>query len=266
MGVDNLVLAIRAALVAGKAIMDVYTQSFEVYTKSDDSPITQADLRASAIIKQMLEQSQLPFVCEEDLMFTYAERSRFVSYWLVDPLDGTKEFVNRNGEFTVNIALIENNKPTMGVIYAPVADTLWFNFGDLVFKTERASQVNINTPLALPLLVKHNHEGFVVLVSRSHRTSEVDDYIDHYLRPQHKNLIISTKGSSLKFASLAEGDADIYVCYSKTKEWDTAAAEAILTAAGGCVKRISDCQPLEYNKEEYGNPPFVAINFQNRRT
>lgn len=256
---DNLVLALRAAVAAGKVIMDFYSQPFDVYTKSDNSPVTRADLQASALIKQMLEPSELPFVCEEDLMYTYAERSQFKSYWLVDPLDGTKEFVNRNGEFTVNIALIVNNKPIMGVIYAPVSDTLWFNFGTDVYKTEHASKADLSNPLSIPKLMKTAHEGFVVLVSRSHRTSEVDEYIDKNLRTLHPDLIISTKGSSLKFACLAEGSADIYVCYSKTKEWDTAAAESILVAAGGNVCRISDNHPLDYNKEEYGNPPFIAV-------
>lgn len=261
MNTANLVLAIRAAVAAGKVIMDVYSQPFDVYTKSDDSPVTQADLQASAIIKQMLEPSGLPFVCEEDLMYQYAERSQFKSYWLVDPLDGTKEFVNRNGEFTVNIALMVDNRPSMGVIYAPVYDTLWFNSESEVYKTGHASIACFDNPLSLPKLTKTAHDGFVVLVSRSHRTYEVDEYIDRNLRPLHPDLTVDTRGSSLKFACLAEGRADVYVCYSKTKEWDTAAAEAILTAAGGRVCRISDGCPLDYNKEEYGNPPFTAAAF-----
>ena len=180
-----LELAKHAALEAGKAIMEVYAQPFEVYTKDDDSPVTQADLRASNIIKEILKPTGLPFISEEDLP---PDRSQYNRYWLVDPLDGTVEFVNRNGEFTVNI----------------------------------------------------------------------DAYINKVLRPAHPDLVIDTQGSSLKFARLAEGSADVYVCYSKTKEWDTAAADAILRAAGGKILRISDGQPLEYSKKEYPNPPFVA--------
>ena len=229
--------AIDAALEAGKAIMEVYAQPFEVYTKDDDSPVTQADLCASNIIKEMLKPTGLPFVSEEDLP---PDRSQFNRYWLVDPLDGTAEFVKRNGEFTVNIALIDNKQPVLGVIYAPVLDKLW--------TSEDKQLSTLNSKLST----------FTVLVSRSHRTPEVDAYINKVLRPAHPDLVIDTQGSSLKFARLAEGSADVYVCYSKTKEWDTAAADAILRAAGGKVLRISDGQPLEYSKKEYPNPPFVA--------
>ncbi len=233
---NNLVLtAVNAARAAGQAIMEVYRQPFEVYTKDDDSPVTQADLRASTIIKEMLRPTGLPFVSEEDLP---TDRSGFGRYWLVDPLDGTAEFVKRNGEFTVNIALIENKKPVLGVIYAPVTGRLW-KTGD------RRQETGDRRP-------------FTVLVSRSHRTPEVDEYINKVLRPEHPDLVIDSQGSSLKFARLVEGTADVYVCYSKTKEWDTAAADAILTAAGGKVLRISDGMPLEYDKKDYPNPPFVA--------
>ena len=242
-----LLTAVEAARQAGQAIMEVYRQPFEVYTKDDDSPVTQADLRASNIIKEILNPTGLPFVSEEDLP---PDRSKFGRYWLVDPLDGTAEFVKRNGEFTVNIALIENKRPVLGVIYAPVTGQLWDtghgtrDFGTRVFQT-RVSLSCVPRP-------------FTVLVSRTHRTPEVDEYIDKVLRPVHPDLVIDSQGSSLKFARLVEGTADVYVCFSKTKEWDTAAADAILTAAGGKVLRISDGQPLEYDKDDYPNPPFVA--------
>lgn len=230
-------IAIKAARLAGEAIMEIYAQSFEVYTKDDASPVTQADLRASDIIKETLKETGLPFVSEEDLP---PDRSKFECYWLVDPLDGTAEFVKRNGEFTVNIALIEHKRPVMGVIYAPTLDKMWTSCD------KHLSPLNSHL------------SSFTVLVSRSHRTPEVDAYIDTVLRPKHPDLVIDSQGSSLKFARLVEGTADVYVCYSKTKEWDTAAADAILTAAGGKVLRISDGQPLEYDKEDYPNPPFVA--------
>ena len=218
--------------------MEVYAQPFEVYTKDDDSPVTQADLRASNIIKDILKTTGLPFVSEEDLP---PDRSQFNRYWLVDPLDGTVEFVNRNGEFTVNIALIDNKQPVLGVIYAPVLDRMW-------------DSVHVG----LSHYGSREERPFTVLVSRSHRTPEVGEYINKVLRPAHPDLVIDTQGSSLKFARLAEGSADVYVCYSKTKEWDTAAADAILCAAGGKVLRISDGQPLEYSKADYPTPPFVA--------
>ena len=245
-----LSIAIEAALSAAKAIMEVYATQFEVYTKDDDSPVTQADLSASNIIKEILKPSDIPFVSEEDLP---NDRSQYKRYWLVDPLDGTAEFVKRNGEFTVNIALIDDKQPVLGVIYAPVTNQLWWaNFdtglrdtGYGTWTMSRVSQSRVPRP-------------FTILVSRSHRTPEVDEYINKVLRPAHPDLVIDTQGSSLKFARLAEGSADVYVCYSKTKEWDTAAADAILRAAGGCVLRISDGKPLEYGKKEYPNPPFVA--------
>jgi len=240
---ENLLnLAKNAALQAGKVIMEVYATPFEIYTKDDDSPVTQADLKASQIIKETLAPSGLPFVSEEDLP---DDRSQFQRYWLVDPLDGTVEFVNRNGEFTVNIALIDGEQPVLGVIYAPVTDLLWYAVGTHCVCPPVTTRAQTVRP-------------YTVLVSRSHRTQEVDDYINKVLRPIHPDLIIDTQGSSLKFARLAEGSADVYVCYSKTKEWDTAAADAILRAAGGKVLRISDGQPLEYSKKEYPNPPFVA--------
>lgn len=239
---DLILKAIEAAHAAGQAIMEVYAQPFEVYTKDDASPVTQADLRASDIIKDILKPTGIPFVSEEDLP---PDRSHFGRYWLVDPLDGTVEFVNRTGEFTVNIALIDNKRPVLGVIYAPALDKLW------------TSENTHHSPLA------SSHPPFTVLVSRSHRTPEVDTYINNVLRPVFPDLVIDSQGSSLKFARLAEGSADIYVCYSKTKEWDTAAADAILTAAGGKVLKISDGQLLEYDKDDYPNPPFIAIANEN---
>ena len=255
--------AINAALEAGKAIMEVYAQPFEVYAKDDDSPVTQADLRASNIIKEMLKPTDLPFVSEEDLP---PDRSQFSRYWLVDPLDGTVEFVNRNGEFTVNIALIDYKQPVLGVIYAPVTNQLWYaecgmwNYECGISQCGRSVSSDPGLCLHSAFNIQHSEftRPFIVLVSRSHRTPEVDEYINKVLRPAHPDLVIDTQGSSLKFARLAEGSADVYVCYSKTKEWDTAAADAILRAAGGRVLRISDGQPLEYSKEEYPNPPFVA--------
>jgi 3'(2'), 5'-bisphosphate nucleotidase len=255
-----LELAQHAALEAGKAIMEVYAQPFEVYIKDDDSPVTQADLRASNIIKEMLKPTGIPFVSEEDLP---PDRSQFKRYWLVDPLDGTVEFVNRNGEFTVNIALIDDKQPVLGVIYAPVLDRMWnaecgMQNAECGMQNAECGMQNESFSIYNSAFSIHKERPFTVLVSRSHRTPEVDKYINKVLRPAHPDLVIDTQGSSLKFARLAEGSADVYVCYSKTKEWDTAAADAILRAAGGKVLRISDGQPLEYSKKDYPNPPFVA--------
>lgn len=256
-----LLLSIEAALRAGEAVMQVYNTSFEVFVKEDQSPVTQADLKASDTIKQTLAETGLPFVSEEDLP---PDRSSFKKYWLVDPLDGTMEFVKRNGEFTVNIALIDDKRPVLGVIYAPVTDMLWLADKSGAYKMENPKIELFQSGSSTwkdklhPLPFAQHPHPFTVLVSRSHRTQEVDDYIDSKLRPSHPDLIFDSCGSSLKFARLAEGTADVYVCYSKTKEWDTAAAEAILRAAGGKVCRISDEKPLEYSKKDYPNPPFTA--------
>ena len=256
---ELLQYATHAARVAGKAIMEVYAQPFEVYTKDDDSPVTQADLRASNIIKETLRPTGLPFVSEEDLP---PDRSQYKRYWLVDPLDGTVEFVNRNGEFTVNIALIDDKQPVLGVIYAPVTEQLWYADCECGIMNAECGIAQGDAGLRpySAFSIQHTEfpRPFTVLVSRSHRTPEVDAYINKVLRPAHPDLVIDTQGSSLKFARLADGSADVYVCYSKTKEWDTAAADAILRAAGGKVLRISDGLPLEYSKADYPNPPFVA--------
>lgn len=259
---ENLLrLSIEAALLAGKAIMEVYKTPFKVSVKDDLSPVTQADLIASDIIKQKLAESDLPFISEEDLP---PERSSYQRYWLVDPLDGTAEFVKRNGEFTVNIALIDNKRPVLGIIYAPVWDTLWYADTHDARKMEKPKIKELKSDFSawkkssLQLPFPPTARPFTVLVSRSHRTQEVDKYIGDILQPLHPDLVLDSCGSSLKFARLAEGSADVYVCYSKTKEWDTAAAEAILCATGGKVCRISDGLPLEYSKEDYPNPPFTA--------
>ena len=260
---ELLQYAIEAAFKAGKAIMEVYATPFEVYTKDDDSPVTQADLRASRIIKETLKPTGLPFVSEEDLP---PDRSKFGRYWLVDPLDGTAEFVKRNGEFTVNIALIDDKRPVLGVIYAPVTEQLWYTDGTGGFHhCERCEAIQGSgfVDCHVAYASRNDERPFTVLVSRSHRTPEVDTYINKVLRPTHPDLVIDSQGSSLKFARLADGTADVYVCYSKTKEWDTAAAEAILCAAGGKVLRISDGKPLEYSKKDYPNPPFVAFSAKN---
>ena len=249
---DLILKAIEAARKAGQTIMEIYAQPFEVYTKDDNSPVTQADLRASNIIKETLKPTGLPFVSEEDLP---PDRSHFGRYWLVDPLDGTVEFVKRNGEFTVNIALIDHKRPVLGVIYAPVIDRLWAAW--------QTKDGHWNSFCSHPSPLTSHLSPFTVLVSRSHRTPEVDTFINNVLRPVYPDLVIDSQGSTLKFARLAEGSADIYVCYSKTKEWDTAAADAFLSAAGGKVVRISDGKLLEYDKETYPNPPFLAVANEN---
>lgn len=260
-----LAVAIEMAIEAGKAINEIYQTDFDVKIKEDHSPVTKADLVASSILKKGVEIFGFPFLSEEDNSFTYEERSMFKRYWLVDPLDGTKEFVKRNGEFTVNIALVEDNKPILGVVYAPIFDLLYFGFDQGSFKLENAIQNTENQTIdaivrqseKLPILQKR--ENFIVLTSRSHKTAEVDEFIEK-LKLSHQNCEILAVGSSLKNCMLAEGSADIYPCYSYTSEWDTAASQIVLEKSGGKITLTDNAsESLKYNKASLKNPFFIAL-------
>lgn len=261
---DFLFHALKAAVEAGKTILDIYQTDFEVVFKSDSSPVTHADIKASKLIKRYLSKFQLPFLSEEDNTYSYEERSKFDRFWLVDPLDGTKEFVKRNDEFTVNIALIDQNKPILGVIYAPVFDCLYFGFENQSFRLQKAFEIIKNQSideiirLSEQLPLTQNRDRFVVLASRSHKTVEVDQFIQTIVEKQ-KKVEIRQLGSSLKMCLLAECSADIYPCFSRTSEWDTAAAHVILNASGGKISTIENKdETLRYNKESLSNPFFIA--------
>lgn len=255
-----LLLIINASLKAGKEILAIYNNGFSVTEKLDNSPITEADKKAHQIIINTLEETKLPVLSEEGDFPDYAIRKNWEQFWMVDPLDGTKEFVNKNGEFTVNIALIENGKPTMGVIYIPVAKTLYFA-DKLAYKIDNISNetFNINTLLGtaeqLPFLHKRNH--FITLTSRSHLNSETENYLTK-LKETHAKLRVEKKGSSLKLCLIAEGYADIYPRFSPTMEWDIAAGQAIVNASGGSVLNWETKTPLSYNKESLLNPSFIV--------
>lgn len=261
----NLLLhALQAAIEAGKTIIDIYQTDFKVAFKNDSSPVTKADIKASALIKKHLSKFQLPFLSEEDNTYSYEERSKFESFWLVDPLDGTKEFVKRNDEFTVNIALMEQNKPVLGVVYAPIFDCMYFNFDKQAFRLRKAYNIIQNQTIdeiiqsseKLPLTQKRDH--FVVLESRSHKTVEVEQFIQSVVE-RRPNAEIRPLGSSLKMCLLSECSADIYPCFSCTSEWDTAAAHAILNASGGKIRCVENRnETLHYNKESLANPFFIA--------
>lgn len=255
--------ACQAAVEAGKAILKVYHTPFDVVDKDDGSPVTLADIESSRIIKETLQPTGLPFVSEEDCGYSYKERASFPLYWLVDPLDGTKEFVKRNDEFTVNIALMESHNPIAGVVYSPIYDILWTGFCREAWRFDNAASLSFTDldrviPSAVRLPMEQDSQPYTILVSRSHRDGQVDEYLEKFVLPNHRDAVIKPLGSTLKFAMLAEHKADIYVCYSRTKEWDTAAAQALLEAVGGSVRRINDEESLEYGKEEFGNPPFIA--------
>ena len=241
------------AIEAGEAILDVYqnADSFEVEEKNDLSPLTVADKKSNAIICDGLEGlvEKYPIVSEENKAIPYEERKHFDRFWLVDPLDGTKEFIKRNGEFTVNIALVENNRPILGIVYAPVLDELfWAVKGEGAFLEKNG----IKTPLTAATF-RLSDSALRVVCSRSHLNSDTQDFVDQLNEPD-----LVPKGSSLKFLILARGEAHAYPRLGPTMEWDTGAAQIVLEEAGGQVLNNDTKEPLTYNKENLLNPYFLA--------
>ena len=259
---DLLKTAFKSALKAGDAILEIYkTDSFEVETKSDESPLTLADKAAHEVIISMLEPGGLPVLSEESTEIAYRERKNWKKFWLVDPLDGTKEFIKRNGEFTVNIALIDLQAPILGVVYAPVPDVMYFGaigLGSYKIKdAKRKMAENGEFQDFAEELPQVKHDRFGIVASRSHMNDETSSFIEGLLRKYPDARIVS-KGSSLKLCMIAEGEADIYPRFAPTSEWDTAAGHAIVEAAGGKVVLAKSDEPLRYNKEEILNPWFIA--------
>jgi 3'(2'), 5'-bisphosphate nucleotidase len=234
---------------AGHAILDVYESDFAVTRKDDDSPVTEADLRAETIILAGLRQlaPKIPIVSEEAMAAGARVDVSGGRFWLVDPLDGTKEFVKRNGEFTVNIGLIWDGVPRLGVLYAPVIDRLFAGSPAGATLEEKGEPPRPITCRPTP------ENGLIVLSSRSHRNpAQFDTFIHPFPVSE-----IRHSGSSLKFALIAAGEADLYPRFGRTMEWDTAAGHALLNAAGGCLTQ-PDGTPLAYGKPEFSNPPVVA--------
>ena len=258
----NIELAIKASLLAGKEILNVYnSDDFEIKIKSDDSPLTKADQKAHKVIVEVLKDTNLPILSEEGRNIPYEERSKWDYYWLVDPLDGTKEFIKRNGEFTVNIALIHNQNPIAGVIYVPVTKDLYFSENEIgAYKTinvdfESNLDQIINLGFKLPFMLEN--EGFTVVGSRSHMNSETEGFIAK-LKKEHGELEFMSRGSSLKICMVAEGLANIYPRFAPTMEWDTAAGHAIAIGAGCAITQSDEKSPVVYNKENLLNPLFIV--------
>ena len=235
----------RIALRAGDEIMRVYRTPFEVRSKADRSPVTAADEAAEHLIAEELSRltPSLPVVAEERVAKGDIPDVGTSPYWLVDPLDGTKEFVSRNGEFTVNIGLIENGRPTLGVVFAPAVGRMFWNSGPTEVFAERdgGSPTRIAARRAAP-------DGYVVVASRSHRDHDTDEYLATLTVKS-----ITSAGSSLKFCLVAAGEADLYPRFGPTNEWDTAAGHAVLAAAGGRVV-TRDGEELTYAKPKFRNP------------
>ena len=232
---------------AGDAIMKIYVRDFEIEYKEDKSPLTEADIKANEIICSSLKKlyPNIPIMSEENKEEEYAIRKKWTYYWCIDPIDGTKEFIKRNGEFTVNIALIHKNRPVLGVVYAPaILDMYFAKEGEGAFKN------------ALPLPRDIENEKYIVVASKSHLSQETKDFVDNIQTSKKKKL--TSIGSSLKLCLVAEGKADIYPRLAPTMEWDTAAAHAIVLESGKSVIEFTSKKEVVYNKENLLNPWFIV--------
>ncbi len=260
--------AIKAALKAGKAVMEVYAEDFDTELKKDGSPITMADRKANDIICNALEKTGIMIISEESPKEEFGIRSKEELVWMVDPVDGTKEFANRNGEFTINIALIENQEPVFGVVTAPAIDQGYFGWvGKGAFKTETLSEWQQKSSslqfeelfdAAIPIRTRMDKQEPAFAISRSHMTPGTKELISklNHGKPDLKTI---RKGSSLKFCLLAEGIVQYYAREDIINEWDTAAGHALLRAAGGALITIPEGEKMLYNTENLKTPGFVAF-------
>ena len=245
---------IKLAIAAGEEILKVYndpSQSGHIDYKSDDSPLTKADTASNEVIIKGLESmaGDYPILSEEEKHQSYAIRKDWHTFWLVDPLDGTKEFINRNGEFTVNIALIKDKNPVLAVIYVPVKDIVYWSDETGAYKIINGEQSKIQ--------VNNASERRIAVRSKSHASEEEEEILSRYDVADSISV-----GSSLKFCMVAEGKADIYYRHGPTMEWDTGAGQAILQAAGGTVYAGSTEEKLfRYNKENLLNGSFLCLGF-----
>ncbi|MGC1502601.1 MAG: 3'(2'),5'-bisphosphate nucleotidase CysQ [Sulfitobacter sp.] len=255
MDYENLVTVMRKlSLQAGDKIMEIYGQDdFDVKSKSDDSPVTAADEAADAIISAGLRAAfpDVMLVTEEQAATHSARGDTFL---IVDPLDGTKEFIHRRGDFTVNIALVEGGKPTRGVVYAPAKSRMFFTQADGQSVEETGAFAKDTIGTVTPIAVSDaDNSALMFVASKSHRDQATDDYIAKYAVGD-----MTSAGSSLKFCLIATGEADVYPRLGRTMEWDTAAGHAVLLGAGGDVVRFDDHTPLTYGKAGFANPFFIA--------
>ena len=261
-----LKIAVKASIEAGEEIMKIYAGDFDFEVKDDDSPLTIADKNANDIINQYLIETNIPIISEENAQIDYKSRREWSKCWIVDPLDGTKEFIKRNGEFTVNIAMVENGVPILGVIYVPDSRKLYY--ADVLkretyFLTVPSEYDTLDNVLEIAEIIKykeHKNNTIRVVGSRSHMNTATSDFMDS-LKEAYDEVENVPKGSSLKFCLVAEGEADIYPRFAPTMEWDTAAAHAICKACGISVISKETKQELSYNKENLLNPWFI-VNFE----
>lgn len=241
---------------AGEATLEIYNREFTVEEKEDRSPLTEADKRSNEVIIEGLEAAypDIPTISEEIKALPYEERKHWTRFWLIDPLDGTKEFIKKNGEFTVNIALLEDGVPTLGVVYQPAADVLYYSS-----KGEGAFKVDANGEKTQLTGGEHYSklDSVRVVASRSHMSPETEAFVEE-LRAQGKQIDLTSSGSSLKLCMVADGSADVYPRFAPTMEWDTGAAHAVALEAGRQVNNRETGTPLQYNKENLLNPWFIV--------
>ena len=255
-------IAITAALEAGKVILEIYkSDDFEVEVKGDNSPLTRADTASHNVIMSNLETTNIPVLSEEGRDIPYKERKAWKQLWIVDPIDGTKEFIKRNGEFTVNIALIENNRPLMGVIFVPVTGELYFSAKEMgAFKVAvdlEDYDLDALQSKANKLPFQREDKTFTIVASRSHMSVETESYVQQ-MRDIHGDVKLISKGSSLKLCMVAEGTANCYPRFAPTMEWDTSAGQAICEHAGFEVIDWDTKKNMLYNREELLNNWFLV--------
>lgn len=278
---EYLLSAIQASIEAAQAILEIYNSPFDVQVKGDLTPLTLADKRSHAIIVGKLQKTGIPILSEEGRKIPYEERKTWDLLWIVDPLDGTKEFIKRNGEFTLNIALVEAGKPVLGVIFVPAKNAVYFASQGLgAFRLEEKEENGkwsemslkefIAHSLRLPVLPSHpvlpvarksenpSPRPLVIVGSRSHATPELMAFVEEK-RKEHGEVDFISAGSSLKFCLVAEGKADIYPRLGPTMEWDTAAGQAIAENAGRKVLIWGKECPLTYNRQNLLNPWFMVL-------
>ncbi|MDA3910234.1 MAG: 3'(2'),5'-bisphosphate nucleotidase CysQ [Bacteroidales bacterium] len=254
---------LKTAVDAGNAILQIYNhENFEVELKSDNSPLTKADKKAHDIIVDALKKTEIPVLSEESEDKAFETRKNWERFWLVDPLDGTKEFIKRNGEFTVNIALIEKGIATAGIIYVPVSRELYFGISkQAAYKIVISEETNLENLFASftesqQIKVQNAKDKLTIVGSRSHKSEETTAFISEI--EKHFNTEMLSRGSSLKICMIAEGKAQLYPRFAPTMEWDTAAGHAIAVAAGAEIINWETGKALQYNKKNLRNPWFLV--------
>ncbi|MDD2636328.1 MAG: 3'(2'),5'-bisphosphate nucleotidase CysQ [Bacteroidales bacterium] len=246
-------ILIEIAKKAGEETLKYYRKDFITDYKSDNSPVTNADIAANTIIIFELKKTGLPIISEESSQIKYDDRKNLSEYWIVDPIDGTKQFVNGEDEFTVNIALIRNNKPVEGVVFAPALNKLYYGN---ILEGAFLYDFSLDTDNLVRLPFKKT-KGLSMIVSKSHLNKKTKTILDQ-IQLEYPNVSIRSVGSSLKFCCIAEGEIDIYPRIGSISEWDIAAGHAVLVAAGGCVKDLNTQHEIIYNSPNLRTPDFVA--------